>query len=167
MAISANSYGSAGGVSALSRRWANSSGDFDTTTKPTLAQVEAWIDQVSSAINVSMVGCRYTTFPITIDYILDDFALYTNQIVAEMVAGSHDLGRLGPEAFKSKGGRLRSTWAIVAGDVQTYIQDRCDAFEYAGIPRDDTIAKETTAIISTVSVIRADGYSDDLNNIET
>lgn len=52
MSVGANSYGSASDVAALTPRFCNASGAYDTTTRPTLAQVEHWIDGVSSTLNL-------------------------------------------------------------------------------------------------------------------
>ena len=164
MAISANSYGSVAGVAALAHRWTDKTGTFSITTKPTLAQVEAWIDQVSSAINLAMAQCRYTTLPITITVIVDDFSLYTNQIVAEMVEGRNDLGRLGPKALTAARGGMNTMWPIVAGEVAEYIKNNCNAFEYLGLERDTIIAEVTGANLVMTSTSRADGYSSTLSN---
>jgi len=51
MAIDDNSYGDLASIGALVPRYANASGTFDTTTRPTGSTVETQIDQVSSIIN--------------------------------------------------------------------------------------------------------------------
>lgn len=166
MAIDANSYGSVEGVAALSRRWTNASQGYDNTTKPTRAQIEAWIDQVSSVINVTMAGCRYTSLPITVTTVTKMFDLYVNQIVADMVEGSHDIGRLGPTALANRGtGETAPMWAVVAGEVATFIKSQCDSFEYLGVVRD---AMTTSAgRLKTQATKRQDGYSDDVDAWET
>jgi hypothetical protein len=165
MAIGANSYGSVAGVAALAVRWTNA-GAFDGTTKPTLTQVESWIDQISAAINLTMAECRYTTLPITIDTITDSFDMFVNQMVADIVEGSHDIGRLGPSALTNPNtGSVRSMWKLVFGEVATYIKDHCNSFEYLGLPRDPI--NNSKGRMKTSSLVRADGYSNDDNAIET
>ena len=165
MAIGANSYGSVTGVAALSRRWTNESETFDLTTTPTLAQVESWIDQISSVINVTMAGCRYVTLPITQVTAVNMFGLYVNQMAADMVEGSHDLGRLGPTALTNQQtGSVRSMWKVVAGEVAQFIKDQCDAFEYLGIPRE--AVSSAKGRLNSSTIIRVDGYSDDLTATE-
>lgn len=159
MAINANSYGTVLGVAALARRWTNAAGTFDTTTKPTLAQVESWIDQNSGTINVTLAGCRYTTLPITEGTVVFSFASFVNQITADMVAGSHDIGRLGPTSLSNNRGRIHTMYRIVAGEVSEWIRDQCDAFEYMGIPRDSAKTAVSTAKLTTTNMTRVDGYS--------
>ncbi len=165
MAIGANSYGSVAGVEALSWRFTNA-GSFDGTTKPTLVQVESWIDQVSGVINLTLAGCRYTTLPITIDTIIDTFDLYVNQITADIVEGSHDIGRLGPTALtNARTGSIKAMWGMVAGEVATFIRDQCDAFEYLGLDRE--AESQNSGLLTTTAMTRQDGYSNDLNAVET
>jgi hypothetical protein len=112
-----------------------------------------------------MAGCRYTTLPITIEAITEMFDLYVNQMAADMVEGSHDIGRLGPTALTNKNGSVRSMWKVVAGEVATFIKDQCDAFEYLGLTRDSV--NQSKGRLKSTTTIRADGYSNNLNNIET
>lgn len=166
MAIGANSYGSVAGVAALAYRWTNEQETFDSTTEPSLAHVESWIDQVSAMMNVALANCRYSTFPITIAIITDMLDGYVNQTVATICEGRHDIGRLGPTALTNNvNGSVRSMWAVVGGEAATFIKDNCDAFEYLGLDRDPVNASKGR--LATTSTIRADGYSDDLNAIET
>src|SRR5687767_5702757 len=51
MAISTDSYGTVAGSAAYVQHAANASGTFDTTTEPTLAQVEGFIDRQSARLN--------------------------------------------------------------------------------------------------------------------
>ena len=65
-----------------------------------------------------------------------------------------------PEVTKSlKSSRL---WD---GEAATFIKDNCDAFEYLGLDRDPINASKGRVV--TTSTIRADGYSNDLNAMET
>lgn len=53
MSIGINSYGAADEVAALTPRFADATTvKFTTTTRPTLAQVERWIDRVSATLNI-------------------------------------------------------------------------------------------------------------------
>jgi hypothetical protein len=64
VAISANSYGSVAGVASYVKRLCNSSGTFDTGTKPTLIEVEGFIDQQSAKLNAWLVQSGYS-IPVT------------------------------------------------------------------------------------------------------
>lgn len=78
MAIGANSYGSVAEVAALTRRYANSSGAYDTTTKPTMAQVEKFLDRMSAALN-TLLAKEGFAIPIS----QDDAKLLCDEIVVE------------------------------------------------------------------------------------
>jgi hypothetical protein len=51
IALDVNSYGSVTGVAAYTRRLANVASTFDSTTRPTLVEVEAFLDQASDTLN--------------------------------------------------------------------------------------------------------------------
>lgn len=64
MTLSPNSYGTVVGVAAYVAHAANASGTFDTTTTPTLAQVEGFIDRMSSRLN-GWLGHNNYVVPVT------------------------------------------------------------------------------------------------------
>jgi len=64
MTLDTNSYGSVAGVAAYTRRLANSSATFDTTTRPTLVEIEAFIDQCSDMLNGWCAAAGYV-IPVT------------------------------------------------------------------------------------------------------
>ena len=166
MAIGANSYGSVAGVAALAYRWTNEQETFDTTTEPTLAQIEAWINQVSAMLNVALAQCRYSTLPITIDTITDMMDGYVNQTVSTIVEGRHDIGRLGPTALTNNvTGSVRSMWQVVGGEAATFIKDNCDAFEYLGLSREAVNASKGR--MGTFTMVKQDAYSNDIDAVET
>jgi len=63
MTVSARSYGTAAQVAAMTPRYALS-GAFHVATRPTLEQVEIWIDQVSAVVNTLLAEAGFT-IPIT------------------------------------------------------------------------------------------------------
>lgn len=64
MAIRADSYGSVAEVVALTRHVLDGQSSFNSTTRPTLTDVETIIDRASAAINVCLAGKGFTS-PIT------------------------------------------------------------------------------------------------------
>jgi len=63
MGIRPNSYGSVAEVEALTKRY-TSSGSYGTTTNPTLAQVEQFLDRVSGIANVVLAEQGFS-IPVT------------------------------------------------------------------------------------------------------
>lgn len=64
MTLDSNSYGSVAGVAAYVRRLTNSGATFDTSTRPTLVEIEAFIDQCSDVLNGWLAAAGYT-IPVT------------------------------------------------------------------------------------------------------
>ena len=62
--LDTNTYGSVAGVAAYTRRLANSASTFDTTTRPTLVEVEAFLDQCSDTLNGWLASAGYV-IPVT------------------------------------------------------------------------------------------------------
>lgn len=130
MTIGANSYGSAGGVAALTPRFANTSGVFDGTTRPTLTQVESHIDQVSGTIN-AILATNGFKIPITQADCKLALDLFVNQEVASIVEGINGSGRFGP----IKTGTQKSSMMLVIQDVQAFLAVQAPGFERLGATR--------------------------------
>ena len=64
MTLDSNSYGSVAGTAAYVRRLTNSASSFDATTRPTLVEVEAFIDQCSDTLNGWLAAAGYV-IPVT------------------------------------------------------------------------------------------------------
>lgn len=64
MPLDSNTYGSVAGVAAYTRRLTNSASTFDTSTRPTLAEVEAFLDQCSDTLNGWLASAGYV-IPVT------------------------------------------------------------------------------------------------------
>ena len=64
MAIRADSYGSTGELKAITRHMLRGQSGFNSTTTPTLTDVEKFIDRASAAVNVA-IRVRGLTTPIT------------------------------------------------------------------------------------------------------
>lgn len=70
-------YGSIAGVAAYVKRLTSAAGTFDTTTKPTLTEVEAFLDQASDTLNGYLARNRYV-IPVTAARAIDVLARYAN-----------------------------------------------------------------------------------------
>ena len=131
MTIGANSYGSAAGVAVLVPRYANTSGAFDGTTRPTLAQVEAEIDMVSALVN-SMLATNGFSVPVTQADVLLALGYFVNMETAAIVEGINGSGRFGPTT-KSDGGKGR--FALLVDDVKEFIEANAIGWERMGATR--------------------------------
>jgi hypothetical protein len=139
--IGANSYGSTGGVSALTPRYATSGGVFDGTTRPTITTVEAQIDQVSALANSILAQAGFKT-PVSQADCKLALDIFINEEVAAIVEGINGSGRFGPTT-KEPG---RSRFALIMDDMKDFVEANAGGFENLGAER----SKDTLSI----------GYSD-------
>lgn len=153
MAIDENSYGSTAGVAKLTKRYSNGAGDFDEGTDPAISTVEGWIDQVSGILNTILADERFST-PITQADAVRMLALFVNQEVASLVEASHNAGRFGPSNKNPGAGRFD----LIFKDAATFVKNMAGGLEKLGASRGTTQTN-----LGSVSLVRADGYSNDLD----
>ena len=134
MAILANSYGTADDVAALSQTFTDN-GVFSTTTRPTDAQVEGWINQVSSLLNIALAGESFTV-PITqSDAILSCVSLVA-ETVRDMVAAANSTGRFFSErSLKSN----LSMLAQIRRDITEWVESNASGLEEIGATRNNSL----------------------------
>jgi hypothetical protein len=136
MAIGANSYGSVTGVGALVPRWSGAATDFAATTRPTLAQVEGWIDQISAILNSILAQVGFT-IPVSQATVKSALGFFVNEEVAAIVEGVNGSGRFGPTA-KAMGKQGR--FALILGDVEAFLEMNTVGFERLGAARNYSVA---------------------------
>ena len=150
MSVGANSYGAASDVAALTWSWvAESSGSYNLSTIPTLAQVEGWIDQISGIANTSLRKWGYT-IPMT--DATDVLAIKSVVVgaVADMANYANSSGRFFTERALASG---VSPFAQIRQEIEDWVESMRGAFE----------SSQTTYAYasSTISLpYRADSYQD-------
>lgn len=137
MALGANSYGDTSEIAALCERFANASKIFDTTTRPTLAMVESFTDQVSGVVNAMLAEEGFVTLPITQADAKLALDFFVNQEVAAIVEGMNGLGRFGPT---TKSGGSKGRFAIIVEDVEAFIKVYAVGLERLGVARSYSVA---------------------------
>lgn len=131
MATSENSYGSVESVAGLAPRWANTSGVFDLSTRPTLPQLERIIDQIGGLLNAMLANAGFQ-IPVSqadAKLALDFFA---DEEAAAIVEGINGSGRFGPST-KAGGGKGR--FALLVEDAEAFINAHKVGFERLGATR--------------------------------
>lgn len=133
MALATNSYGDTGEIASMQPRYANTDtpGIFDTTTRPTLLQVESFTNQVSAVVN-GMLAKEGFTIPVTEDDTLLALDLFVNEEVASIVEGVNGSGKFGPSGKKGGG---KGRWAVLFEDVVKYINKFASGWEALGATR--------------------------------
>lgn len=153
MALNANSYGTVAGVASFTPRYSNGAGTFDDGTKPTITEVEGWVDQVSGILNTILSDERFS-IPVDQADAVRMLALFVNQEVAALVEGSHSAGRFGPTAKNPRAGRFD----LIFQDVEQFVKRMAGGLEKMGASRGTTQTN-----LGSVALTRADGYSNDLD----
>ena len=110
-------YGTAEEVAAFVPRYADSSGVFSITTRPTVVRVEVWLTQVSGVLDTYLASKGYAV-PVTEANFLAALNMFTSEEVAAMVEGANGSGRFGPTAPEQRG---QSRFAIIRQDVMDFI----------------------------------------------
>ena len=131
MAIGSNSYGSVAEVAALTLRYTNA-GSYDATTRPTLTQVEKFVDRVSGILNVLLAEAGFA-IPVTqadAKLALDDFAV---DQAGELCHAANGSGTYAPGSEVLRGRTPRE--AIINAAVK-FVTEHADGLEALGATRD-------------------------------
>jgi hypothetical protein len=120
MTVSARSYGTADGVAVRCSQYTNAdTGTFDTTTHPTKAQVEIFINQVSGLMNAALavvgfavpVASTYTDAYQAITGIVEEYS-------ADLVLATGMQGRFYSQSFQDKG---KNRMAVIADELTAWV----------------------------------------------
>ena len=130
MALNANSYGSVAEVQALTGRYLIS-GAYTTATRPTLAQVEKFIDNASATLNVMLAGVGFA-IPITDT----DAAAACGQIVVEVAVdlchAANSTGRFYTDRALERG---VSPMRVLRQEMMQWVEDNAAGLELIGAAR--------------------------------
>ena len=138
MTVGANSYGSAAGVASYVPRYANNSATFDdTTTRPKLAQVESFINQISSLVNTILASNGFH-IPVSQADVVSAITIFVEQEVAAISEGINGSGRFGPTTKTPN----KSRFQIIMEDISAFILEHADGFENLGAQRDQPSGTE-------------------------
>ena len=117
IALDTNTYGSIAGVAAYVRRLANSASTFDTTTRPTLVEVEAFLDQCSDTLNGWLAAAGYV-IPVTQADAVRVLSRYANLGAAGHAELSQRAGGYDAEDENRRENKFLDMFAL----AETYIQ---------------------------------------------
>jgi len=128
--VGTNSYGTPNGVAALTPRYANGSGTFLTTDRPSLQTVINLLDQVSGLLN-SMLAQSGFQIPIVQADVVLALTIFVQEEVASIAEGINGSGRFGPTAKAPN----KSRFNLIMEDLQDFIVANADGFETLGAVR--------------------------------
>lgn len=130
MAIGANSYGDTTEIAHLVPMHAdNSTKLFTVGTRPTLARVESFVDEVSAIVNSALAQAGFS-IPVTQADAVKMLSIFVNTEVASLVEGVNGSGRFGPNA-KQPGSRYK----LLYTDVVDFINSVAYGLEAMGDTR--------------------------------
>lgn len=109
MALASSSYGSVAEVVALTRHLLDGAGSFTSTTRPTLDDVEGFIDKVSAYLNIALKGHGIST-PVT----TTDGALTCDGWVISKAVAYVELTQRGEGFAEEDGSRFGAFWNLFA-----------------------------------------------------
>lgn len=152
-------YGDRDGVGVLVPKWAGTSGNFSTTTRPTADTVDSWLNEISTILDIalSMVGFETPIVNADVTPALDSFV---NAEVASMVEGVNGSGKFGPQAAK----RGKSRFNIVAEAVSSFVDEFKLGMERLGAERSFDVTSGLSGRLTSNSgkesfpLFQRDGY---------
>lgn len=129
-------YGSPDGVAALASTWTDDGEFKDTTlyeeeTTPSLAQVTAWLSQVSAFMDIALAGEGFSV-PVSHIQVLEAIDLKVNTIVADIVHLQHNKGRLFSDRIRETG---EDPFTIIERELLSWVKKRANALENLGLIR--------------------------------
>lgn len=130
MSIASNSYASVADIEARVPQY-TSSGSFGSGTKPTLTQVESFIDDVSSLVNALLAEAGFA-IPVSQADAKRVLDLFVADEVAAMVEGVHRAGRFAPGSEELRG---QSRFQVVMQDAAGFIEKHSEGLELLGATR--------------------------------
>jgi len=130
MPVGANSYGTAADVAALCRVYTNA-GAFDTTTVPTLANVEGFIDQISALVNTALAAQGFAV-PVTQPDAAIACKSMVIQIASDLAHAANSAGRFFSERALSGG---LSIMATIRKDIADWVADNASGYTELGAAR--------------------------------
>lgn len=128
MSVSARSYGAVTDVAALTPRFTNN-GAYDTTTRPLHAQVESWIDRVSSTLNILLAEAGFQ-IPVTQADCALTLALFVATEVADLANYANSAGR-----FFQNQNYVTGPWQAIQKEAADFIAKHAEGFEKLGATR--------------------------------
>lgn len=127
-------YGSVQGVASLSSMWTND-GVFEDSylytvaTKPSATEVETWLNEVSSSLDIALATEGFET-PVTNVQIKPALDAYANSVVKDLVDYSHGAGRYFTDKTLGSGS---SPMMIVDKETVDFVQRKVIGFTALGL----------------------------------
>lgn len=133
MGVATNSYGTASDVAAFVELY-TTSGSFTTSTIPTLAQVESWIDQISALVNAALAGAGFV-IPVTQSDAKLAIKSYVVQAASDLAHAANSAGRYFTDTALQRG---VSPMAAIRKEILDWVETFSDGLDALGASRSST-----------------------------
>lgn len=150
MAIRADSFSTLNEVTAFTRHLLDGQSAFNSTSRPTLTEVEKFIDRASGLVNVALAKAGFTPSSI---YANSTAKLACDDWVTNYAARYVELTQRGTGYSENEGGRLP---AFEIGTADEFVQDNMSGFIQLGISQTRKMSDGLTFTGLTVQADRAD-----------
>jgi hypothetical protein len=129
-------YASASDVAGLARTWTENGEFLDpdaytSGTNPTLAQVDAWLEQISVMMDLALANHGFAV-PVTEELVITVLGAKVAAFTADMVHLAHSKGRLFSDRIQESG---QDPMSIIDKDVNNWVQRNVVGLEAMGVPR--------------------------------
>jgi hypothetical protein len=131
MTVGTNSYGTAADVAAMTARYTSSGAFVDGTTRPTLTQVETWIDNASATLNVMLAKAGFS-IPIIQTSAKAACAQIVVETVAELVHYANSAGRFYTERALERG---VAPMRVLRQEMADWVESMAPGLEALGATR--------------------------------
>lgn len=168
MTIGLNSYGTVAEVAALTRRY-TTNGYFDVDTRPSVAQVEKWIDNASATLNVMLAKAGFTV-PIT----QADAKAACGEIVVEVVVdlchAANSAGRFYTDRALERG---VSPMKVLRQEMADWVELQAPGLENLGATRSTSLLggmayRDTDESgNATFPIFQREGFGNELTDWDT
>lgn len=137
-------YGTPAGVAAHAKTWTRggvfynaSASPLVAATKPTLTEVNTWLEQVSDMFDRAISNEGFVV-PVVATKSVSLITLEVERIVADLCDRVNGTGRLAQDRVLHIG-----YMRILSNEIKTWVQEGATGFENEGVPRTETNAMMT------------------------
>lgn len=129
-------YGTAAGVASHAKTWTRGGTFYDASnsplaapTKPTLTEVNTWLEQVSNLFERALSNEGFVV-PVVAEKSVSLITLEVERIVADLCDRANGLGRLVQDRVLHVG-----YMKVIGAEVRAWVQEGITGFENDGVPR--------------------------------
>lgn len=145
-------YGSVASVASAAKMWTNN-GSFldadiygDGATRPTLTEVETWLEQLSSQMDIVLTNYGFVT-PVTESTVLPALDGIISRLCSDLVNAANSSGRFFSEKAIERG---LSAWMQAISDLDGWVKQNEEGLEGMGAEKIPGFQSKNAFIFDTI-----------------